>query len=404
MRKNKRKIISVFLLILFVCFIQACSEKKAERVQWSVNMAQSEMKRFPEAWMIEKAKTPRWGYTHGCVVKAMLDLWEHTGDRIYFDYAKGYADSLITDEGTIRTYSMEKYNIDNINPGKILFRLYDETKKESYQMAIDTLVKQMKLQPRNNEGGFWHKKIYPWQMWLDGLYMASPFLAEYGKVIDEASYFDEVVHQIRLMDTHSYDEQTGLFYHAWDESRNQRWADQETGRSPNFWSRSIGWYALALVDVLDFLPTDHEGRGYILNLIERTAEGITRWQDNKTGVWYQLTALGDKEGNYLESSGSSMFVAFLYKAINNGYLTDIKYKIAADKGFDGLINEFIRLEEDGTYTITNCCAVAGLGGEKRYRDGSFDYYINEPVIDNDPKSVASFIWAAIAYEKNKQLY
>lgn len=404
MGKSEKIIMIFFSLLILVFFMQSCSEKTTKNTQWSVRMAQSEMHRFPEAWMIEKAKTPRWGYTHGCVAKAMLDLWEHTSEESYFNYAKGYADTLITDEGIIKTYAMDKYNIDNINPGKILFRLYDEAKKESYLIAIDSLVKQMELQPRTDEGGFWHKKIYPWQMWLDGLYMASPFLAEYGEVMNESSYFDEVIHQIKLMDTHSYDKQMGLFYHAWDESREQKWADKETGRSPNFWSRSIGWYALALVDVLDFLPTDYKGREYILDVIERVADGISRWQDEKTGVWFQLTALGDKEGNYLESSGSSMFVAFLYKAINKGYLTDIKYKTVADKGFYGLINEFIRLEEDGTYTITNCCAVAGLGGEKRYRDGSFEYYISEPVIDNDPKSVASFIWAAIAHEKNKQLY
>lgn len=405
MQKRNKNTLVIVLLVLFVGLMFSCKDQKVEELPWSVKMAQSEMTRFPEAWMIEKAKSPRWGYTHGCVSKAMLDLWEHTGNQTYFDYAKGYADTLITDEGFIKTYKFDSFNIDNINAGKILFRLYNETKKEAYRLAIDTLIQQMKIHPRTEEGGFWHKKIYPWQMWLDGLYMAAPFLAEYGKENNKPEYFDEVVHQIKLMAVRSYDLETGLFYHGYDERKEQKWANPETGCSPNFWSRSIGWYALALVDVLDFLPIDYEGRDDILEILKRVAQGIKRWQDDTTGVWYQLTALGNREseGNYLESSGSSMFVTFLYKAINKGYLDANEYQSVADKGFQGLINQFIRLEDNGTYTITKSCAVAGLGGEPRYRDGSFEYYISERIADNDPKAVAPFIWAAIEQEKNSIL-
>ncbi len=398
----KLSLIGCFGILLF---LSACKQeqKKTEETKeddrWSVRMAQSEMARFPEAWMIEKAKSPRWGYTHGCVAKAMLDMFDYTQDSVYFNYARGYADTLITQDGQIKTYSMAKFNIDNINPGKILFRLYKSTGDQRYKTAIDTLVTQMNIHPRTKEGGFWHKQIYPHQMWLDGIYMASPFLAEYAKEFNKSEVFDDVVKQIKLMDKNTYDAESGLFYHGWDESKEQKWADKTTGRSPNFWTRSIGWYAMALLDVLDYLPQEHEGRKDILEIIGRVAKGIIKWQDKKTGVWYQVTNMGDKEGNYLESSGSSMLVYFLYKAMNKGYI-NLEYKAAADKGFDGLVKEFIKKEADGTYTITNCCAVAGLGGEKKYRDGSFEYYISEPVIENDPKSVPTFIWAAMEHEKN----
>ncbi len=401
MKKNTKLSIlgclAVFLMLSSCKGKETKTEKEDDR--WSVRMAQSEMVRFPEAWMIEKAKSPRWGYTHGCVAKAMLDMFDYTGDSVYYNYAKGYADTLITKEGQIKTYRMDKFNIDNINPGKILFRLYKATGNQRYKIAIDTLVAQMAIHPRTKEGGYWHKKIYPHQMWLDGIYMASPFLAEYAKDFNKPEIFDDVINQIKLMDKNSYDSKAGLFYHGWDESKEQKWADKSTGRSPNFWTRSIGWYAMALVDVLDYLPQNHSERNDVIEIINKIAKGAVKWQDEKSGVWYQVTNKGDKEGNYLESSGSSMLVGFLYKAMNKGYIGK-EYKAAADKGFDGLVKEFIKKEDNGTYTITNCCAVAGLGGEKKYRDGSFEYYISEPVIENDPKSVPTFIWAAMEHEKS----
>lgn len=360
-------------------------------------MAKSEMERSSELWMIENMQAPYWGYSHGCVAKAMIDLFNHTNDSSYYFYSKGYVDTLLTDEGQIKTYKMASYNLDNINAGKTLFKFYNDTKDIRYKNAMDSLVLQLENQPRTKSGGYWHKKIYPNQMWLDGLYMAEPFLAQYAQEFNHPEMYEDIIKQFTLMDNNSYDPTTGLFYHGWDESKEQKWADQQTGRSPNFWSRAIGWYAMATVDVLDFFPKDHKDRSYLIDLINRQAEGIAKWQDETSGCWYQVTALGNQEGNYLESSSSSMFVAFLYKAVRMGYL-DEKFLATADKGFEGLINQFIKQESDKVYTITNCCSVGGLGGEKVYRDGSFEYYISEPVINNDPKSVAPFIWAAIEYE------
>lgn len=389
-----------WVVALFVAagFVSCAGNGKTDEEAWSVKLAQSEMQRFPEPWMIEKAKKPRWGYTHGLVVKSMLELWKHTGDTVYYEYGKIYADSLIDENGRIRTMKYLSFNIDNVNPGKILFDLYDRTQDVRYKIAMDTLRKQMTEQPRTSEGGFWHKLRYPHQMWLDGIFMASPYLAQYGVAFGDTTVFADVVNQINLIARKTYDPATGLYYHGWDESRTQAWADQETGCSPNFWSRSIGWYAAALVDVLDYLPAQTAGRDSILHLVDGLAASLIKYQDPETGVWYQVTDQGNREGNYLESSATALFVYFLSKAIREGYISD-SYQAATDKAFNGMINQFVKEEADGSYTITNCCAVAGLGGEPVYRDGSYEYYISEPVIENDPKSVGSIILAAIEYEK-----
>jgi len=370
--------------------------KTVDKNLYSVWMAQSEMARHPESWMIENAKQPRWGYTWGVVNKAMLDLWKYNGDKTYFDYAKGYADTLISPAGRIRTYDYSSFNIDNINAGKILFDIYREAGNVKYKMAIDTLRKQMREHPRTSEGGFWHKKRYPWQMWLDGLYMSSPFLAQYALEFNEPELFDEVANQVVLMAKHTYDAETGLFYHAWDEKCEQKWADKETGQSPNFWGRAMGWFGMALVDILDFMPYDHPKRKEIVDVMQKVADGIVKFQDKESGVWYQVVDQGDREGNYLESSASSMFVYFLYKAVRMGYLDD-SYLEAAGNGYKGILDNLIEENADGTISLTNCCAVAGLGGNP-YRDGSFEYYISEPVIKNDPKAIGPFIWASIEHE------
>lgn len=382
--------------------ICACTStpKQTGETEWSRRMAQSEMQRFPEPWMIEKAKKPRWGYTHGLVVKSMLEEWKHTGDTVYYQYAKIYADSLIDDKGRIKTMNYLSFNIDNINAGKILFDFYEKTGDERYKVAMDTLRKQLTEHPRTSEGGFWHKLKYPHQMWLDGIFMASPYLAQYGKVFRDEAVNADIVKQITLIAEKTYDPKTGLYYHGWDESKEQDWANKETGCSANFWSRSIGWYAAALVDVLDYMPAQFEGRDSILTLIDTLAKGIAKYQDPETGVWWQVTDQRNRKGNYLESSASSLFVYFLCKAVNQGYIP-ADYRAVAERGFEGMIKQFIKEEPDGSYTITHCCAVAGLGG-KGNRDGSFAYYIGEPVIENDPKSVGSFILAAIEYEKMKQ--
>jgi len=258
------------------------------------------------------------------------------------------------------------------------------------------LRKQMQTHPRTSESGFWHKKIYSHQMWLDGIYMASPFLAEYAETFNEPALFDDVANQIILMEKHARDEKTGLLYHGWDESRQQRWANPETGQSPNFWGRAMGWYAMALVDVLDFLPSDHPNRPKVIAILQRLATAISNYQDVDTGLWYQVVDKGGKEGNYLESSASCMFVYSFAKAVKHNYI-DENFMTVARKGYDGILKHFIEVDDTGEVHIHKGCSVAGLGGNP-YRDGSYEYYISEKIRSNDPKAVGPFILASLEFE------
>jgi len=397
---NARSFKYIVLLMLFIATSMSAATKKSNSAKWSERMARSEMKRFAEPWMIENATKPRWGYTHGLVVKAILETWKSSGDKAYYNYAKIYADSLIDAKGKIKMDYLS-FNLDNVNPGKILFDFYAQTKDQRYKTAMDTLRKQLKEQPRTSEGGYWHKLKYTHQMWLDGLFMATPFLAQYGATFEDKVAFADVLNQISLINKKTYDSKTGLYYHGWDESKEQAWANKVTGCSPNFWSRSIGWYAASLVDALDYLPKENKGREKVLAIVRNLAATLIKYQDPTSGVWHQVTDQGNRKGNYLESSASSMFVYFLSKSINKGYIAK-SYVAPTTKAFNGLIKTFIKNEADGTITITNCCSVAGLGGDKVYRDGSFEYYIGEPVIENDPKSVGPFILASIQFEKLKR--
>lgn len=365
---------------------------------YSVWMVNSEIKRNPESWMLDFSKEPKWNYCHGLMLQAILQTWQKTGDQKYFDYAYSYANLMIDEDGQIKTYKPQEYNIDRVNTGKILFPIYKKTKQERFKKAMTLLRNQMKTHPRTADGSFWHKKIYPHQVWLDGLYMACPFLAEYGKVFNEPDLFNEVTLQILDAHKYLYDAKTGLYYHGWDESRQQKWANPETGLSPNFWSRSIGWYMMAIVDVLDYLPEDHPKRGEIIAILQDACAAVEKFRDPKTGMWYQVTDMGTREGNYIESSGSAMFIYTWIKGAQKGYL-DKSYEKKGKKAYDQFVKRFVKKEPDGTISIIDGCSVAGLGGEKVYRDGSFEYYISEPIRDNDPKAVGPFIMMSLLLGK-----
>ena len=354
--------------------------------------ADSEMKRFPEAWQLDHGKRLFFGYAQGVGCCAMLAMWKDTGDRRYFDYVEQWADTLVNENGDIHLYDMSTYNLDFINSGKVLFPLYRETGKTKYKKAMDLLIKQLSRHPRTLEGGFWHKLVYQHQMWLDGIYMASPFMAEYGATFDKPQWLDEAVRQIRLCHAYTYDAKTGLYYHAWDESKHQRWANPETGQSPNFWGRSIGWWFMAMVDVLDFLPENHEGRADILSYIRNLAETLPKYQD-KDGLWYQVLDQPEREGNFPEASVTSQFMYAYAKAVNKGYI-DRKYRAVAEKAFNGIKSKLLVENPDGTLTLTRCCQVGGLGGHP-YRDGSFEYYIGEKMRDNDAKATGPYIMGCL---------
>lgn len=355
----------------------------------------SEMRRFPKAWMLDHGNRLFWGYAQGVGCQAFLHLWKATGDKRYFNYVKSWADSLISDKGEIYKYDAQAFNLDFINSGKVLFDLYKETGNEKYHLAMLNLISQLIKQPRTSEGGFWHKKTYPEQIWLDGIYMASPFMAQFGENFHQSKWIDEAVKQITICHKHTFDASTGLYYHAWDESKSMPWADTATGHSPNFWGRSIGWYYMAMVDALDFIPQG-VARDSIITWVRNLTASLVKYQD-KNGLWCQIIDQPTRKGNYPEASVSAQCMYAMAKAANRGYV-DSKYRERAEKAFNGITNKLVRENLDGTLTLTRCCSVAGLGG-KPYRDGSFDYYVGEKIRENDAKATGPFIMGCIELNK-----
>jgi unsaturated rhamnogalacturonyl hydrolase len=281
----------------------------------------------------------------------------------------------------------------------MLFDVYEKTGEEKYKKALYNLRDQLNSHPRTGEGGFWHKLRYPHQMWLDGLYMGAPFYARFCATFNEPEHFPDIIKQFKLVAKHTYDPATGLFRHGWDEARQQKWADPVTGQSANVWGRAMGWFAMALTDVLDYIPAEQPERDSLLTILNTVVGGITKYRDAESGVWYQVMDKGGEEGNYLEATCSAMFIYTLEKAGRKGYV-DAEYAVLAREAYDGYIKTFLKDNGDGTYSITNCCEVAGLGGEDR-RDGSYAYYLSEPVRDNDAKGIGPFIFVSLQFEKNK---
>ena len=372
-----------------------------ETLPWSERMTLSVMKRAPIAWMNDFQEKPKWTYTIGLLLNSLCKVSEAANNPIYFEYAKSYADTMILEDGSIQTYEMGSFNIDHIAPGPLMFSLYRETEDERYEGVIKTLKYQLEWQPQTTEGGYWHKLRYPWQMWLDGLFMGEPFQAEYAQVYDQPELYDHIAKQFVLAEKHTKDPETGLLYHGWDESRVQQWADPETGCSQHFWGRAIGWYCMGIVDVLDYFPEDHSQRQELINILNRTLEAVLAVRDPETNTWWQVMDMPEREGNYREATASCMFTYAMIKGVNEGYL-DESYRTKARESYDGILSEFIKIDDNGEVHLTSCCAVAGLGGNP-YRDGSFEYYIGEPVRDNDPKGVGPFIMASLEFEQQSNL-
>ena len=364
----------------------------AQSTSWSERMSATAMARWANSWETDPARTEKWSYEQGVLLKGIEDVWLNTADGKYFSFIQHSIDRFVNDDGTIKTYRLDDYNIDNINPGRNLLFLYKTTGQKKYAQAAALLREQLKTHPRTSEGGFWHKKIYPSQMWLDGLFMAEPFYAEYAETFHEDADFDDIAKQFILMERHSRDEKTGLLYHGWDESRKQRWADPTTGRSPNFWARAMGWYAMALVETLDYFPSKHPQRAELIAILNRLAPAIAKYQERSSGLWYQVMDKAGEKGNYPESSAACMFVYALAKGVRKGYLGK-SYMKTASGGYRGILKEFVKTDTEGRFNLEGTVAVAGLGGNP-YRDGSYEYYVGEKVVTNDPKGIGAFLLAA----------
>ena len=380
--------------------------------QW---LTYSEMKRVPQSFLLDFAKKPRWSYVMGIELEAMLDTYLKYGGEDIRKYCQLYTDTMINSKGEIRTYKLEDYNLDQIRTGHFVARMYQLYPEAKNLAAMKTLMKQLDKQPRTKEGVYWHKAIYAFQVWLDGIFMGLPYRALTANMLlkpkKAEKIYDDAVNQITKTYERTLDPKTGLNRHAWDETREMFWADKETGLSQHCWGRAQGWYTMALIELLDAMPEDYSRRGEVIELLRKDLDAVIKWQDKKTGVWYQVMDSPKREGNYLESTCSSMFAYALLKAYNKGYLGE-KYLKAGKKAYEGILKNFIRVNADETISLTQCCAVAGLGPgmseavkkaapnvkENTRRDGSYSYYLSEPVRDNDAKGVGPFIWASLEYE------
>lgn len=351
-------------------------------------------------WNMEKireGKPASWNYIDGCMLTALMEMESLTGDQRYSRFARACVDHFVGDDGSIRTFKPEACNLDDINEGRVLFALYERTGEEKYRKAAEFLRGQLEKQPRTVEGNFWHKAIYPNQVWLDGIYMAQPFYALYEKHFGSENYSD-TVGQIKNVRAKMFSEEKGLYFHGYDASRTAFWADPATGCSQNFWLRSLGWFAVALADLLDILP-DGKDQDSLGGIFTELMASIDRYADQETGLYWQVPDQGGREGNYLETSGSAMMAYAMLKGARLGVL-DKECAAKGQKTFDGIMEKYLTFTESGL-NLGGICLVAGLGPENnRRRDGSYAYYISEPVVENDAKGVAPFV---LAYTEVKRL-
>ena len=386
-------------------------------------MTYSEMKRTPKSYLLDFSTQPKWSYVMGIELEGMLDTYLKYGGEDIKKYCQDYTDQMINEKGDILGYNILDYNLDNIRTGHFVTRMYNLYPEQKNLIAMQTMMKQLKDQPRTKvDKVFWHKAIYAYQVWLDGIFMGLPFrcltASTQLKPKEAVKIYDDAVNQLKITYERTLDAKTGLNRHAYDETRNTFWADKETGLSQHCWARAQGWYSMALIEVLDALPEDYSRRGEVIELLQKDLDAIIKWQDKKTGTWYQVMDSPEREGNYLESTATSMFAYVLLKAYNKGYL-GTKYRDAGIKAYKGIINNMIRVNGDKTISLTNCCSVAGLGpaatpeviaamkkinpkgsvNENKRRDGGYQYYLSEPIRDNDAKGIGPFIWASLEMEK-----
>lgn len=392
---NRQTIISAALATILL--LNGCGQKSSGQkgdLKWSVRMANSVMKQADSLIHYVPGK-PKWAYDVAFLGMAIDRLGNI--DRKYSKYMEDWVNYFVRDDGSVIDYTIDEYNLDRIFPGRNVLTVYKRNPLPKYKIALDNFIEQLKTHPKTKSGGYWHKKIYPWQMWLDGIFMGSTYMAQYAREFNAPEWFDVAVTQAKMVYEKTLESETGLLRHAWDESRTQKWCEPETGRSQYPWSRAMGWYTMAVMDILEALPPNHPGRGDLMQILQNTCEALLKVRDPKTGLWYQVLNMGGREGNYLEASGSAMYIYVFAKSARLGYI-DGKFRKIAEDAFNDFLKEFVTVDEKGMVTVHNICGACGLGGNP-YRDGSYEYYISEKRVDNDPKGVAPFILAAIELDR-----
>jgi unsaturated rhamnogalacturonyl hydrolase len=384
------------IIILMFLAVSACNfrtqdqNKNVSELKWSVRMANSVLA-TSDSLIFFVDRNPKWAYDVAFLGMAIDRLGNI--DPKYRKYMEDWVNHFVMSDGSVIDYRQEEYNLDRIFPGRNIIALHSRYDDPKYRVALDGFIGQLMTHPKTNTGGYWHKKIYPWQMWLDGIFMGSTFMAQYAKECNASEWFDVATAQTKMIYEKTLDPQSGLLMHAWDESRTQKWCDPETGKSHYPWSRATGWYIMAIEDILECLPDKHPDRDSLILILRKTCDALVKVRDPETGLWFQVLNAVGREGNYPEGSGCAMYIYAFARGAHKGYL-DLKYLDIAESAFKSLINKLITVDKSGIVTMHNICGGCGLGGTP-YRDGSYEYYINEKRIDNDPKGVAPFILAAL---------
>lgn len=392
--------ILVVLTLTSACMGSGEAEKCLDGKPWSTRIAESFLQRHPGAVTYDTGFTEqKWNYEQGLMLWALYQMSLHTGETRFYDFVEKNLDKYVEPDGRIKKYRLSDYNLDLIAPGRALLMVHGKTGLDKYRVAADTLRRQLREQPRTSEGGFWHKKIYPYQMWLDGLYMAEPFYALYAQEHNESDAFEDIANQFIWIAQHTRDQKTGLYYHGWDESKQQQWADRSTGCSPSFWGRAMGWYVMGLVDGLDYFPKQHSKRNQLIAILRDACEGLLKWRDDETRLWHLVLDQRKRAGNYFESSSACMFVYAFAKGVRMGYL-EAEFFHAAEQSFEGILQHHVSTSGSGLVDLHHTIKGAGLGGNP-YRDGSFEYYASEQQRTNDIKGIGPFLLAAIEVEKGR---
>ena len=389
------KIVHSFVVMVLLGFVSVAepTAARADERRWSERVADSTIERWPDGRFTQPAERWVWNYGLGTLLEGMDEVWLNTADPRYYNYIKSSVDQFVMPDGSIPTLKVDENQLDSILLGRQLLLLYGVTQDKRYATAATLLYQQLMHQPRTPSGGFWHKQRYPNQMWLDGLYMAEPFYAEYASTFHHPEAFSDITHQFGLLHEHARDAKTGLLYHGWDESKAERWANKHTGTSSQFWARGMGWVMMALADTIAYYPDGDAGRAQLIVLFQRDAAAVARYQDGATGIWYQVLDKARADRNYPEASASCMFVYALARGVRLGYLPR-SYLANAERGYKGILSHFIETGAGDSVSLTGTVKVGGLGGDP-YRDGSYTYYIGEKKVTNDPKGVGAFLLAGV---------
>lgn len=366
-------------------------------VNWPVKIVESTLSFYPDPATFTIISPDSWNYEHGFFLNAMFEVWQRTQNPRYLQYIQDWTDRFLTAEGRIREdkYNVEKYRLDDILPGRLCLFLYAQTGDEKYKVAADQLKDHLLHQPKTSEGGYWHKEVYPNQMWLDGIYMADVFTSQYARVMNDPMMFDEAVHQINVISSHTKDSITGLYYHGWDESHNKVWADSVTGTSSSFWGRAVGWYFMALMECLDNLPADHPDHAHIAARFTDLAQSLARYQDEQSHLWYQVLDRGHQPDNWIETSCSAMFAYGFAKGYNLGLL-DESYRQRAQQAFQAIIADYTYYDAAGRLYLAQTVKVGTLN--LKVSKGDYAYYVHCERRINDYKGLAALLYAALALE------